>query len=116
MPNIMRPQYKILPTDKTPTEATMAALVTATLKAGAVPATPMMMDSNTPSEFFANRLDELMPQLNYGLKIRKMDDTNKMKRIDPCIIFDFPVEIETCATHREANNITISLACRPNSI
>ena len=54
------PQYKILPTDKTPTEATMAALVTATLKAGAVPAMPMMIDSNTPSEFFAKPSDELI--------------------------------------------------------
>jgi hypothetical protein len=42
----------------------MAALVTATLKAGAVPAIPIMMDSNTPSEFLANSPDEFILKTN----------------------------------------------------
>ena len=50
----------MLPTDNTPTDATIAALVTATLKAGAVPAIPIMMDSNTPREFLANPPDEFI--------------------------------------------------------
>ena len=40
----------MLPTDSTPTDATIAAVVTATLKAGAVPAMPMMADSKAPSD------------------------------------------------------------------
>jgi hypothetical protein len=45
MPNIIKPQYKILPTANSPTAATIVAVVTATLNAGAVPATPMIIDS-----------------------------------------------------------------------
>jgi hypothetical protein len=54
IPNMIKPQYKILPTESTPTDATIAAVVTATLKAGAVPAIPMMVDSIAPSELLAN--------------------------------------------------------------
>lgn len=44
----------MLPTESTPTEATIVAVVTATLNAGAVPATPMTTDSNVPSDSFAS--------------------------------------------------------------
>ena len=47
---MIKPQYSTLPTDRTPTEATMTAVVTATLKAGAEPATPMTADSRVPKE------------------------------------------------------------------
>ena len=45
----------MLPTDSTPTEATIAAVVTATLKAGAVPAMPIMADSKVPRAPVAKR-------------------------------------------------------------
>ena len=48
MPNMISPQYRTLPTDKGPTAATMTAAVTATLNAGAEPATPMTADSTVP--------------------------------------------------------------------
>ena len=41
----------MLATDSTPTAATIVAVVTATLNAGAVPAMPMTADSKAPSEF-----------------------------------------------------------------
>ena len=59
MPNIIRPQYKILPTDNVPTATTIAAVVTATLKAGAVPAMPITADSNVPNEPLANPASDL---------------------------------------------------------
>ena len=45
MPNMIQPQKKMLATDSTPTAATIVAVVTATLNAGAVPAMPMTADS-----------------------------------------------------------------------
>jgi hypothetical protein len=50
MPNMIKPQYNTLPTERGPTAATMTAAVTATLKAGADPATPITVDSNVPNE------------------------------------------------------------------
>jgi hypothetical protein len=72
IPNMMIPQYRILPTDSTPTEATMAAVVTATLNAGAVPAIPMIADSKAPSDPDANfdssnaRLLDVMRFVSYA--------------------------------------------------
>src|SRR5438105_1643589 len=48
MPNMIRPQYSRLATESTPTAAMMVVAVTSTLNAGAVPAMPMMIDSQTP--------------------------------------------------------------------
>ena len=45
---MISPQYKIAPTDKSPTAATIVAVVTATENAGAVPAIPITMDSIFP--------------------------------------------------------------------
>ena len=63
MPNMIHPQKKMLATDSTPTEATIVAVVTATLNAGAVPAMPMTADSKAPNEFPAKPCfsDTLLP-------------------------------------------------------
>jgi hypothetical protein len=73
MPNIIRPQYRTLPTDRTPTEATITAVVTATLKAGAEPATPMTADSRVPREPLANPFscDMSLPPIQSGLTARR---------------------------------------------
>jgi hypothetical protein len=54
----------MLPTDRTPTDATMAAVVTATLNAGAVPAMPIIADSKVPSDPLANSpcVDTIFPR------------------------------------------------------
>ena len=59
MPNMIQPQKKMLPTDSTPTAATIVAVVTATLNAGAVPAMPMIADSKAPSASFPPSLSSL---------------------------------------------------------
>jgi hypothetical protein len=54
MPNMISPQYNKLAAESTPTAAISAAVVAATLKAGAVPATPITIDSPSPRAPFSS--------------------------------------------------------------
>jgi hypothetical protein len=53
IPNMMRPQTRILAGERRPAMAMMVEVVISMLYAGAVPAIPIIVDSTSPKEFFA---------------------------------------------------------------
>jgi hypothetical protein len=58
MPNIISPQYNMLAADSAPTAAIIVEAVTSMLKAGAVPAIPIIIDSQRPNDSFCSDLGD----------------------------------------------------------